>query len=142
MSATIEQSRTTGTSQRAVWGGRGLTTFFALFMLGASIAPKLMGLSVAGDTLEPLGWSRAAALPIGVLELVCLILYLWLPTRFLGAVLMTGVLGGAMATQFRVGAPLFSHALFGLYLGSAMWGGLWLRDPHLRAQMPWRRLRA
>lgn len=57
----------------------------------------------------------------------------------LGAVLMTGLLGGAMATQVRVGNPLFSHQLFSLYLGLVMWGGLWLRDPAVRALFPLRR---
>lgn len=50
-----------------------------------------------------------------------------------------GLLGGAMATQIRVGNPLFSHVLFSIYLGLFMWGGLWLRDPALRAIFPWRR---
>ena len=122
----------------STWAGRAQTALFAVFMLGASIAPKLLGLDVAGDTLEPLGWKRDAALPIGMLELACVALYLWPRTSVLGAILMTGVLGGAMATQFRVDAPLFSHALFGLYLGFFMWGGLWLRDPELRRQFPWR----
>ncbi|MBX7482008.1 DoxX family protein [Qipengyuania qiaonensis] len=121
-----------------VWAGRALTALFALFMLGASIAPKLLGLDVAGDTLEPLGWPRDAAFAIGILELACVALYLWPRTSVLGAILMTGVLGGAMATQFRVDAPLLSHSLFGIYLGLAMWGGLWLRDPALRRQFPWR----
>ena len=57
----------------------------------------------------------------------------------LGAVLMMAPLGGAMATQVRAGAPLFSHVLFGVYLGLFMWGGLWLRDPALRALFPFRR---
>jgi hypothetical protein len=50
-----------------------------------------------------------------------------------------GLLGGAMATHIRVGSPLFSHILFGIYLGLFMWGGLWLRDPKLQAIFPWRR---
>ncbi|HYI26669.1 MAG TPA: DoxX family protein, partial [Bradyrhizobium sp.] len=57
-------------------------------------------------------------------------------TSVLGAVLMMGLLGGAMATQIRVGSPLFSHTLFSLYLGLFMWGGLWLRDPRVRALFP------
>jgi hypothetical protein len=112
---------------------------FAVFMFGASIAPKLLGLDVAGDTLATLGWRADAALPIGLVELGCLLLYLWPRTSILGAVLTTALLGGAMASQTRVGAPLFSHTLFGVYLGLVMWGGLWLRDPALRAIYPWRR---
>ena len=66
-------------------------------------------------------------------------LYLVPRTAVLGTVLTTALLGGAMATQLRVGAPLFSHALFGVYLGLFAWGGLWLRDPALRALFPLRR---
>ena len=59
-------------------------------------------------------------------------------TSILGAVWMTDLLGGAIATQLRVGNPLFTHLLFGVYLGLFMWGGLWLRDPALRALLPLR----
>jgi hypothetical protein len=122
-----------------VWVGRVLTGLFALFMLGASIAPKLMGMPVAADTLTALGWSAEWVLPIGLMELGFLILYLYPRTSVLGAVMMTGLLGGAMATQVRIDNPLFSHQLFSLYLGLIMWGGLWLRDPALRALFPFRR---
>lgn len=119
-----------------VWAGRVLTGLFALFMLGASITPKLMGMPVAAETLTALGWSPAWVLPIGLMELGFLILYLYPRTSVLGAVMMTGLLGGAMATQVRIDNPLFSHQLFSLYLGLFMWGGLWLRDARLRAVFP------
>ena len=115
-----------------------LTGLFTLFMLGASIAPKFIGLEVARSTLVALGWPEGFVLPIGVLELVFLALYLLPRTSVLGAVLMTGLLGGAMATHLRIGSPLFSHVLFGVYLGLFMWGGLWLRSPALRALFPLR----
>lgn len=116
-----------------------LTGLFALFMLGASVAPKLAGAEVATDTMRQLGWPDGYVLMIGVIELACVLLYLYRRTSVLGAVLMMGLLGGAMATQIRVGSPLFSHILFSIYLGLFMWGGLWLRDPALRALFPWRR---
>ena len=116
-----------------------LTGLFALFMLGASIAPKLAGAEVAADTMRQLGWPDGYVLMIGLIELGCVLLYLYRRTSVLGAVLMMGVLGGAMATQIRVGNPLFSHVLFSIYLGLFMWGGLWLRDPALRGLFPWRR---
>ena len=116
-----------------------LTGLFALFMLGASVAPKLAGAEVATDTMRQLGWPEGYVLMIGVIELACVLLYLYRHTSVLGAVLMMGLLGGAMATQIRVGSPLFSHILFSIYLGLFMWGGLWLRDPALRALFPWRR---
>ena len=122
--------------QAMLWTGRILTGLFALFMLGASIAPKLLHLPIAEETMAQLGWPPGYAFMIGVIELTCLVLYLIPRTSVLGAVLMMGLLGGAMATQIRVGSPLFSHILFSLYLGLFMWGGLWLRDPRVRALFP------
>lgn len=119
-----------------VWAGRALTTLFALFMLGASIAPKLLGMPIAAETIEALGWSADYVLMIGLFELTFLLLYLYPRTSVLGAVLMSVLLGGAMATQIRAGSPLFSHILFSVYLALFMWGGLWLRSPALRAVFP------
>jgi DoxX-like family len=124
------------TTPAMLWTGRALTGLFALFMLGASIAPKLLQLPVAEETMAELGWPSGYAFMIGVIELTCLVLYLIPRTSLLGAVLMMGLLGGAMATQIRVGNPFFSHILFSLYLGLFMWGGLWLRDRRLQALFP------
>ncbi|MBS0268664.1 MAG: DoxX family protein [Proteobacteria bacterium] len=121
-----------------IWTGRALD-LFAFFMLGASIAPKLLGLAVVDETMAQLGWPPGYGLMIGVIELGCLVLYLIPSTSVLGAILMTGLLGGAMATPIRVGSPLFTYELFGIYLGLFMWGGLWLRDPGLRSLFPLRR---
>lgn len=123
-------------AQTMLWTGRVLTGLFALFMLGASIAPKLLHMPVAEQIMAELGWPSGYAFFIGLIELACLVLYLIPRTSVLGAVLMMGLLGGAMATQIRVGSPLFSHILFSLYLGLFMWGGLWLRDRRLRALFP------
>lgn len=121
-----------------LWAGRTLSGLFVLFMLGASIAPKLFGIPVAEATLTDLGWPSGHAFRIGLIELGCVVLYLFPRTSVLGATLMMAVLGGAMASQWRIGAPLFSHTLFSVYLGLFMWGGLWLRDPALRALLPFR----
>lgn len=118
------------------WIGYIFTGVFALFMLGASIAPKLLQMPVAEETLAELGWPPGFALMIGAVELACLVLYLVPRTSLLGAVLMMGLLGGAMATQIRAESPLFSHVFFSVYLGLFMWGGLWLRHPGLRALFP------
>lgn len=122
-----------------LWGGRVMSGLFALFMLGASIAPKLLGMPVAEQTLATLGWPPGDAVMIGVIELSCLLLFLIPRTSHLGAVAMTALFGGAIATHIRAGSPLYSHVLFGLYLGIFMWGGLWLRDPGTRAVLPFRR---
>ena len=121
------------------WTGYILTALFSLFILGASVAPKLLGMPIAEDTLRQLGWPAGYAFEIGILELLCLVLYLFPRTNVLGAVLFMGLFGGAMATQIRAGSPLFSHILFSVYLGLFMWGGLWLRDPSVRALFPVRR---
>lgn len=126
----------TTTTPAMLWTGRVLTGLFALFMLGASVTPKLLGLPVAEETMVQLGWPAGYAFSIGIVELVLVVLYLIPQTRILGAVLMMALLGGAMATQIRAGSPLFSHILFSVYLGLFMWGGLWLRDPKLRALFP------
>ncbi len=123
-------------SRTTLWTGRILTGLFALFMLGASVAPKLLHMPIAEETMAQLGWPAGYAFMIGLIELGCVILYLIPRTSVLGAVLMMGLLGGAMATQIRAGSPLFSHILFSLYLGLFMWGGLWLRSPQLRALFP------
>lgn len=115
--------------------GYVLTGLFALFMLGASVAPKLLRMPVAAETLTGLGWPDYS-LMIGLFELAFVVLYLIPRTSVLGAVLMTALLGGAMATHIRAGSPLLSHTLFSIYLALFMWGGLWLRNPALRSIFP------
>lgn len=124
------------TTPAMLWTGRALTGLFALFILGASVAPKLLGMPIAEETMAQLGWPAGYAFMIGLIELACLVLYLLPRTSLLGAILMMGLLGGAMATQIRAESPLVSHVLFSLYLGLFMWGGLWLRDARLRALFP------
>lgn len=119
-----------------LWTGRVLSGLYVLFMLGASVTPKLMGMPIAEETMKQLGWPPGYVLMIGLIELACVILYVIPRTAIFGGVLTTGLLGGAMATQVRIDNPLFSHILFSLYLGLFMWGGLWLRSPKLRAVFP------
>lgn len=127
----------------SVWTGRVLSGLFVLFMLAASVAPKfLMADMVAEQNMTPLGWPAKYLMLIGLIELGCVVLYVIPRTSLLGAVLMTGLLGGAIAANLRVENPLFSHTLFGVYLGLCMWGGLWLRDASLRAVFPVRRTAA
>jgi hypothetical protein len=113
-----------------------LSGLFALFMLGASVLPKLAGMAVATDTMAALGWPDAPVLMIGVIELVLTVMFLIRPVAVLGAVLMMALLGGAMVTQIRAGSPLLSHTLFSIYLGVVMWAALWCRLPALRALFP------
>jgi hypothetical protein len=75
---------------------------------------------------------------LGTILAFCTALYAVPRTAFLGAVLLTAYLGGAVATHLSAGSPLLSNTLFGVYLGLAVWGGLWLRDPRIRALLPLR----
>ena len=135
--ATINQ--TAPVSNMALWTGRVLSGIVILFLLFDG-AIKLVPLAVVTDTMQQLGYSPSVetARILGVLTLFCTALYAYPKTSVLGATLLTGYLGGAMATHFRVGSPLFSHLLFGLYLGLMAWGGLYLRDERLRALISFR----
>jgi hypothetical protein len=120
------------------WAGWVLTVLFTLFML-MDASMKVIKAQVVVETTTRMQLPESMILPIGVIELACLALYLWPRTAVLGAVLFTGVMGGAVSAHWRLGDPLFSHVLFGVYLGAAMWGGLWLRDARLRSIMPLKR---
>jgi hypothetical protein len=119
-----------------VWTGRVLSGIYVLFTVVASAAPKLIGADVARDSIEQLGWDTRYLLTIGIIELACVVLYVVPATSVLGAVLSTALLGSAIASQLRADAPMFTHVLFGIDLGMFMWGGLWLRQPTLRALFP------
>ena len=125
-------------SKPQLWIGRGLSALFVLFMVGDT-AIKLLQLGVVSDALKELGYAPELGLPIGILQAVLLILYLVTRTSGLGAVLFTGLFGGAFAAHLRTNSPFFTHDMFGVYLGVLAWGGLWLRDPRLRALFPLRR---
>ena len=101
---------------------------------------KLVPLAIVTETSGQLGWPATVAMAraLGVLTLIGTLLYAWPPTAVLGAIILTGYMGGAIATHVRIGSPLFSHVLFGVYLGLMIWGGLWLREPRLRALIPLR----
>lgn len=135
MTLSIE-TPTAAPRDRLAAAGWALSGLFALFMLGASALPKLAAMPVAADTMAALGWPDAPVFSIGVMEALFVLLFLWPRTALLGAILTMGLLGGAVATQVRAGSPLFSHTLFAVYLGIAMWAALWLRDPRLRALLP------
>jgi hypothetical protein len=122
----------------AVWTGRVMSGLLAAFLAFSAII-KLIHRPEVAETMTGLGWPADSGFALGLLEAGVLLLYLIPRTAVLGAVLMTGLLGGAMATHVRVDSPLFSHVLFGLYMGLFAWGGLWLRDPRVRAILPWRR---
>lgn len=120
---------------RIGWALSALTILFMLFDAGGKVALE----SHVIDATTKLGYPIAAIQPIGVIALVCTILYAVPRTAILGAVLLTGFYGGAAASKIRIDDPLFSSILFGVYLGLIAWGGLYLRDERLRALFPLRR---
>jgi hypothetical protein len=119
--------------------GIALTVLLALF-LAMDVGMKLLALAPELSTSAEMGWPADAgtARALGAVLLVCLVLYLVPRTSVLGAILLTGYLGGSVATHARIGDPLLSHTLFGVYLGVIAWVALWLRNDALRALIPLR----
>jgi hypothetical protein len=109
----------------------------ALFLLMDGVMKLAKPEFVVKATVQ-LGYPERVIFGLGIVVLVCVILYLIPRTAVLGAILLTGYLGGAVATHVRVGDPLFSHALFPVYLAILLWGGLYLREERLRALVPLR----
>jgi hypothetical protein len=124
----------------AVWVGYGLSVLVVLFMLFDGGA-KLFPLDMVMQATTQLGYPSSANLArgLGILGLICTALYVIPRSSVLGAILLTGYLGGTVATHLRVGSPVFSHMLFGVYLGVMLWAGLYLRDDRLRTLIPYRR---
>jgi hypothetical protein len=117
---------------RARWAGRALTGVAVLF-LTFDMTIKLVGAREAVDGTVQLGWAPHHLPILGVIQLACLVVYLVPRTAPLGAVLWTGYLGGAIATHLRLDNPLLTHVLFPVYVAALVWGGLYLRDPRVRA---------
>ncbi|ALH78837.1 DoxX family protein [Sphingopyxis macrogoltabida] len=127
-------------SKKAVIAGRVLSGLVIAFLL-LDAGLKLVSPETAIKYSPPdLGWPLdvPTMTMLGLLLLIPTLLYIWPRTAILGAILITAYLGGAVATHVRIGSPLFSHILFGVYLGVMLWGGLWLRDPRVRALIPLR----
>jgi hypothetical protein len=117
----------------AQWAGRILSGLVVAFMIFDG-AIKLPPLAIVTQTMGDIGWpaSEGMARLLGVIGLAATALYAFPRTSLLGAILLTGYMGGAIATHLRIGDPLFSHTLFGVYLGVMIWGGLALRDARVR----------
>lgn len=113
-----------------------LSALIGLFLAIASALPKFLGIEAATDAMMVVGWPVKYLVLIGVIEVGCVILFLIPRTALLGEVLTTGLLGGALAANLRVDNPLFSHTLFSIYLGVAVWVALWLREDKMRAVFP------
>jgi hypothetical protein len=124
-------------ARRSARAGVIVSALPVLFLIfdGAMKFSHIAPVSVA---FAHLGLAEGLAGAIGLLELLCVAAYVWPRSAVLGAVLLTGFLGGAICLHVRVGDPLFSHVLFPVYVGALLWGGLLLREPRLRALLPLR----
>ena len=118
--------------------GIALSAIASLF-LASDAALKVLRLGPAVEGTTSLGYPAETVLWIGAIQSACLLLYLVPRTAVLGALMMTGYLGGAVATHVRISSPLLSHTLFPVYVALLLWGGLYLRDERLRALIPFRR---
>ena len=132
--ATVESD---GLSRGSVLTGRTLSALAVLFLTFDAVMKLMMNPQAVEGTTQ-LGYPASVILPLGIIQLICLIAYVVPRTALLGAILWTGYLGGAIATHVRLGNPLFSHILFPVYVALLLWGGLWLRDRRLRSLMPLR----
>jgi hypothetical protein len=119
-----------------IWAGRIISAFAVLFLIFDSVV-KVLSMAPAVEASTQLGYPASLVVGIGILELACLAVYVIPRTAVLGAILLTGYLGGAIATQVRAGSPLFS-IVFPVIVGALVWGGLFLREERLRALIPLR----
>jgi hypothetical protein len=126
------------THRRGRVAGLVLTSIVTLF-LAFDMSLKVLRLAPAVEGTKALGYPVESVMWIGIIEMVCLVLYLVPRTAVLGAVLLTGYLGGAIATHVRLSNPLLTHTLFPIYVALLLWGGLYLREERLRALVPFRR---
>ena len=117
--------------------GYVLTGLVAAFLTFDTVM-KLLQLAPAVQGTTELGYPAGTVVVIGAIELLCLVLYVIPRTSVLGALLLTGYLGGAIATHVRIGSPLPTHTLFPIYVALMVWGGLYLRESRLRTLLPFR----
>ena len=125
-------------SKKRLWAGRIMSGLATLFLLLDAVM-KVIKARVAVEGTVQVGYPESTVVGIGLSLLVSTLLYAIPRTSVLGAILVTGYLGGAVATNVRVSAPLLSYILTPVYVGVLVWGGLYLRDERVRAMVPVRR---
>jgi DoxX-like family len=126
-----------GRSKGSLWAGRVLSGVVVLFMLFDSVT-KILKAQQVNDATIRIGFPLGTIVPIGVVLLVCTTFYVIPQTSVLGAILLTGHLGGAVSANVRAGSPTFNSA-FAIVFGVLVWLGLYLREPRLRALLPLRK---
>lgn len=133
---TATSAPTPSTTRR--WAGRVLSALPVLFLV-FDATMKIVRNPFVVEASTKIGFPDGSIQPIGLLLLACVVLYVIPRTAILGAVLLTGYLGGAIATHVRLGDPFFSHTFFPVYFAVFLWGGLYLRDRRVAAIVPWAR---
>jgi hypothetical protein len=133
----LSATQTVPVVKTTLWAGRIISALAVLFLIFDSVI-KVLNLAPAVEATTQLGYPASLVISIGILELTCLAIYVIPRTSVLGAILLTGYLGGAIATQLRAGSALFS-VVFPVIVGVLIWGGLFLREDRLRALIPLRR---
>ena len=126
------------TSTKSVWAGRIISGLITAFMIFDAVI-HLMKPEPVVEGFAKLNFPLRLAVPLGIVELFCILLYVIPSTSILGAILLTGYLGGAVAIQLPTGNPFFGEILFPVYIGVFLWGGIYLRDARLRALIPFQR---
>ncbi len=121
-------------SKKALWTGYVMSILPVLLLL-ASVVMKFAKPPAVLEGFTHLGWPEGSVIGLGLLELACTVAYLIPVTSILGAILLTGYLGGAIATTLRVGDSSIPTVIMGVLL----WGGLFLREPRLRALIPFKK---
>jgi hypothetical protein len=128
----MDYDQTAGVSKKGLWAGRIISGIVVLFLVfDASL--KLMVVDPVVKGMAELGYPVSLAPTIGIILLICTAAYVFPRTAPLGAMLLTGYLGGAVASQLRIGKPLLGYTLFPIYVAVLAWGGLYLRDSRVRA---------
>jgi len=131
-------TQTASASKKQLWAGRIITALPVLFLLVDGVM-KLFSPAPVVEGMIRLGYPLSLTAIMGVILLTCVVVYTIARTSIVGALLLTGYPGGAVASQLRVGEPLFSNVLFPIYMAAFIWGGLYLRDDRLRALVSFRR---
>ena len=129
-------TQTTNAPKGMLWTGRAISWFFSLMFLFDGVA-HLMKPAPVAEAFARLGYPLSTSVEIGVLLLVSVVVYLIPKTAVLGAILLTGYLGGAVATHVRAGSTLF-ETVFPVIFGGLVWLGIFLREPRLRSLIPLR----
>jgi hypothetical protein len=128
----MESDQAVVVSKKRLWAGRTMSGIAVLFLIFDGVT-KLMVIAPVVEGMGKLGYPVPLAPVIGAIVLICVLLYVIPRTAPIGAILLTGFLGGAVASQLRIGMPLLGYTFFPIYVAVLAWGGLYLRDSRVRA---------